>query len=127
MFNQVLGDINAGKDMTGAQSVVALFNAIGLSATPLKGMGMRINSNTVAEHVGARGLGQSLYQKFLGLKNGDIITPQQVKDYATIAMQARHDAYVNKSMKLAARELIRRFFCLAEMAEKWTPTPRRFL
>lgn len=96
MFNQVLGDINAGKDMTGAQSVVALFNAIGLSATPLKGMGMRINSNTVAEHVGARGLGQSLYQRFLGLKNGDIITPQQVKDYATIAMQARHDAYVNK-------------------------------
>jgi hypothetical protein len=96
MFNQVLNDVNSGKDMTGAQSVVALFNAIGLSATPLKGMGMRINNNTVEHHVEARGLGQSLYQKFLGLKTGDIITPQQVKDYATIAMQARRDAYVNK-------------------------------
>jgi hypothetical protein len=95
-FQSVLNDINSGKDITGAQSVVALFNAIGISATPLKGMGMRINSNTVQEHVQARGLGQSLYQKFLGLKSGDIITPQQIKDYATIAVGARHDAYVNK-------------------------------
>ncbi|HXE32781.1 MAG TPA: hypothetical protein VN087_02625 [Verrucomicrobiae bacterium] len=95
-FQSVLNDINSGKDITGAQSVVALFNAIGISATPLKGMGMRINSNTVQEHVQARGLGQSLYQKFLGLKSGDLITPQQIKDYATIAVGARHDAYVNK-------------------------------
>ncbi len=56
-FQDVLNDINAGKDMTGAQSVVALFNAIGISATPLKGMGMRINSNTVEEHENARGQG----------------------------------------------------------------------
>jgi hypothetical protein len=96
MFNNVLNDINAGKDVTGAKSVVALFNAIGLSATPLKGMGMRINSNTVQEHIGARGLGQSIYQKLLSLKNGDVITPQQIKDYADIALQARRDAYVNK-------------------------------
>jgi hypothetical protein len=95
-FQDVLNDINAGKDISGAQSVVALFNAIGISATPLKGMGMRINNNTVEEHATARGLGQSLYQKFLNLKNGDIITPQQIKDYAQIAARSRRDAYVNK-------------------------------
>lgn len=95
-FQDVLNDINAGKDITGAQSVVALFNAIGISATPLKGMGMRINNNTVEEHATARGLGESVYQKFLKLKTGDVITPQQIKDYASIAMRSRRDAYVNK-------------------------------
>jgi hypothetical protein len=96
MFQDALADINSGKDLTGAKSVVALFNAIGLSATPLKGMGFRINNNTVAEHANARGLGGSLYQKFLSMKDGDVITPQQVKDYAAIAGTARRDAYVNK-------------------------------
>jgi hypothetical protein len=95
-FQSALSDINSGKDMTGAQSVVTLFNAIGLSATPLKGMGMRINQNTVAEHINARDVGQSLYAKLLGVKDGDIITPQQVKDYASIASQSRQSAYVNK-------------------------------
>jgi hypothetical protein len=95
-FQSALSDINSGKDMTGAQSVVTLFNAIGLSATPLKGMGMRINQNTVAEHINARDVGQGLYVKLLGVKDGDIITPQQVKDYASIASQSRQSAYVNK-------------------------------
>ena len=49
----------------------------------------------IEEHREARGLGESLHAKLLGLKNGDIIT-QQVKDYAEIAMRSRHDAYVNK-------------------------------
>jgi hypothetical protein len=75
---------------------VALFNAIGLSATPLKGMGMRINSNTVQEHIDRLGLPEKVGRYFASLKNGEIITPQQIKDYATIAVQARHDAYVNK-------------------------------
>jgi hypothetical protein len=94
-FNNVLNDINSGKDITGAQSVVTLFNAIGLSATPLKGAGFRINNNTIQEHAEARGLGQSLYQKLLGLKVGDVITPDQIKDYASIAIQARQSQYVN--------------------------------
>jgi hypothetical protein len=94
-FQSILDDINAGKDITGAQSVVGLFNAIGISATPLKGAGFRINSNTITEHAEARGLGESLYQKLLSLKNGDVITPQQLKDYASIASQAREDQYVN--------------------------------
>ena len=95
-FNSVLNDINAGKDITGAQSVVALFNAIGISATPLKGMGMRINSNTVQEHAGAIGVDQRVEKFFQGLKNGEVITPQQIKDYAQIAVDSRKNAYVNK-------------------------------
>lgn len=95
-FQDILNDINSGKGMTGAQSVVALFNAIGISAEPLQGKGFRINHNIVSEHEEARGLGQGLYQKLLKLKDGDVITPQQVKDYAEIAMRSRHDAYVNK-------------------------------
>jgi hypothetical protein len=95
-FQDALSDINSGKDITGAKSVTTLFNAIGLSATPLKGMGMRINQNTVAEHVNARDVGQSLYSKLLKVNDGDVITPQQIKDYASIAAVARQSAYVNK-------------------------------
>jgi hypothetical protein len=94
-FADVLKDIDAGKDITGAQSVTSLFNAIGLSATPLKGMGFRINASTVQEHANARSLGEGLYQKLLSLKSGDIITPQQIKDYASIATQARANAYIS--------------------------------
>jgi hypothetical protein len=96
MFQDALSDVNSGKDITGAKSVTTLFAAIGLSATPLKGMGMRINQNTVAEHIGARDVGQSLYAQLLKVKDGDIITPQQIKDYASIATVARQSAYVNK-------------------------------
>lgn len=95
-FQDVLNDINAGKNISGAASVVALFNAIGISAEPLQGKGFRINNNTVEEHANARGLGEDAYQKFLKLKSGDVITPQQIKDYAQIAMRSRHDAYLNK-------------------------------
>jgi len=94
-FQSVKADLDAGKDMTGAQSVVGLFNAIGISATPLAGKGMRINQNTIEEHVGARGVDQAAYQKLLSLKNGDVITPQQLRDYSTIATQVYRDSYVN--------------------------------
>ena len=93
-FQDVLNDLDAGKPMTGAASVVALFNAIGISAEPLAGKGFRINSNTIQEHEGARGLDQAAYQKLLSLKNGDVITPQQVKDYASIAANVYKNAYV---------------------------------
>ncbi len=94
-FRSFLNDVNAGKDLTGAQSVVALFDSIGLSATPLKGAGFRVNSNVIDEHAQARGWLGSLQQKLLGAKNGDIITPNQLKDYASIATQARQSQYVN--------------------------------
>src|SRR5579884_1482388 len=54
-FQDVLNDINSGKPLTGAQSVVTLFNAIGLSAEPLQGKGFRINHNTVEEHANSIG------------------------------------------------------------------------
>jgi hypothetical protein len=98
-FQDTLNDINSGKDMTGAQSVVGLFNAIGISAAPLAGKGFRINSNTIQEHVGARGLDQAAYQKLLSLKNGDIITPQQIKDYASIAAKVYENSYVNEAVE----------------------------
>lgn len=96
-FQDTLRDINSGKNMTGAQSVVGLFNAIGISAEPLAGKGFRINSNTIEEHIGARGLNQAAYQKLLKLKAGDIITPQQLKDYADIAAQVYENAYVSEA------------------------------
>jgi len=94
-FQQAVNDINAGKDLSGAASVVGLFNAIGISATPLQGKGFRINENTIREHVEARGINQAAYQKLLALKNGDVITPQQLKDYAGIAAGVYRDSYVN--------------------------------
>jgi hypothetical protein len=92
-FGDIIKDIDAGKDMTGAQSVVGLFNAIGISAEPLKGKGFRINNLTVAEHAGARGIKQGIEQKFGKLKTGEIITPGQLKDYASIAEQVRANKY----------------------------------
>lgn len=94
-FASTLNDLAAGKGMTGAQSVVGLFNAIGLSATPLAGRGFRITENTIKTHEQARGWGQALQAKLLNAKAGDVITPQQLRDYADIAIQARHSQYVN--------------------------------
>jgi hypothetical protein len=94
-FQQVINDLNAGKDLTGAASVVALFNAIGISATPLAGKGFRINENTIKEHVDARGVDQAAYQKLLSLKTGATITPQQIRDYAGIATGVYRDTYLN--------------------------------
>jgi hypothetical protein len=101
-FQDTVKQIQDGKGITGADSVVGLFNAIGISATPLAGKGFRINSNTIQEHATARGVDQASYQKLLKLKDGDVITPQQVLDYANIATQAYHNAYVN-----AANEQLR--------------------
>src|SRR5208283_1488428 len=62
-FNSILNDINAGKELTGAASVVALFNAIGISATPLAGKGFRINNNTVEEHANSISMPDNLVKK----------------------------------------------------------------
>ena len=94
-FQDTLKNIQATGEMTGAESVVGLFNAIGISATPLAGKGFRINSNTVEEHQEARGMDQAAYQKLLKVKAGDVITPQQMKDYANIAAGVYHNSYVN--------------------------------
>lgn len=94
-FQSALADINSGKDLTGAESVTSLFNAIGISATPLAGKGFRINSNTIEEHVDARGMDQAAYQKLLKLKSGAVITSQQIRDYAKIATGVYAQSYIN--------------------------------
>ncbi|MGA2358031.1 MAG: hypothetical protein ABSF66_03460 [Terriglobales bacterium] len=94
-FQDTVANIQKTGSMTGAESVVGLFNAIGISATPLAGKGFRINAVTVQEHAEARGLGQAAYQKLLSLKAGDIITPRQLTDYSDIASQVYHHAFVN--------------------------------
>lgn len=102
-FARIQSDIDKNGNMSGAESVVGLFNAIGISASPLKGMGFRINNNTVEEHANATGIGQKLYQKLLSLKSGDVVTPQQLKDYASIATQARESQY-NSAIDEARRQ-----------------------
>jgi hypothetical protein len=94
-FQQAVKDIDSGKPLSGAQSVVQLFNAIGISATPLAGKGFRINENTVKEHVEARGLDQSALQKLEKLETGAVITEKQLKDYAGIATQVYKNSFIN--------------------------------
>lgn len=94
-FADMVKKIDSGQTFTGADSIVGLFNAIGISAEPLKGKGFRINNLTVAEHAGARGIRQAIEQKFGKLQTGEIITPQQLKDYATIASNVRENKYVS--------------------------------
>jgi len=94
-FQQAVKDINSGKPLSGAASVVGLFNAIGISATPLAGKGFRINENTVREHTDARGLDQKALQKLESLETGAVITENQLKDYAGIAAQVYRDSFIN--------------------------------
>lgn len=102
-FQSILSDVNSGKDLTGSQSVVALFDAIGISATPMKGQGFRLNKDVIQEHVEARGVDQRVAQKMGQLRSGEIITPQQIKDYANIAVQARESQY-NSAIDEARRQ-----------------------
>lgn len=93
-FQDGLAAINRG-DWNGAQSVVDLFSAIGLSAAPLAGRGFRVNQNVIAEHEHARGWQGELQAKLLGAQTGAIITPQQLQQYAGIAQQARQNQYIS--------------------------------
>lgn len=93
-FQDILNKVNAGQ-MTGADSVVALFDAVGISATPLAGKGMRINQEVFNEHIGARGAAQALEAKFQKINTGGPITPQQIRDYANIAQNVYENSFVN--------------------------------
>lgn len=100
-FQQALSDINTG-NWTGADSVVALFNAIGLSAAPLAGRGFRVNENTIREHEHARGWEGALQAKLQGVSTGAVITPQQLRDYASIASQARSQQIIATANQMHA-------------------------
>jgi hypothetical protein len=93
-FQSIANDVKAGK-LTGAESVVALLSAVGISAAPLKGNGFRVSKDILTEHKNARGWEQSMQQKFLGAADGDVITPKQILDYSNIAANARTSQYVN--------------------------------
>ncbi len=93
-FQNALSDISKG-NWSGADSVVALFSAIGLSAAPLAGKGFRVSQNVIEEHRTARGWQGALQAKMQGLQTGAVITPQQLKDYAGIAASARTNQYVS--------------------------------
>jgi hypothetical protein len=93
-FQSIANDVRSGK-LTGAESVVALLSAVGISAAPLKGNGFRVSKDILNEHRNARGWEQSMQQKFLGAKDGDVITPKQILDYSGIASNARTSQYVN--------------------------------
>jgi hypothetical protein len=80
--------------MTPADSVVGLLAAIGISATPLAGKGFRINSNIIDEHVGAQQGGPGA-GKLRQLSTGDILSEQQLRDYARIAADVYKQSYLN--------------------------------
>jgi hypothetical protein len=84
--------------LPGADAVVGIFDAIGLSSEPLKGRGFRINSQVVGEHVeGTRNAWTDLGLKLSRLTpdgTGQIVSLQQLKDYQRVMDSARHDAYI---------------------------------
>jgi hypothetical protein len=84
--------------LPGADAVVGIFDAIGLSSAPLKGRGFRINQQIIGEHVtGTRNAWQGMALRLARLTptgTGQIVQLQQLKDYERIMDQARHDAYI---------------------------------
>lgn len=107
----ILADAAAGK-MTGAESVVGLFNAVGISSAPLKGRGFRINSQIVGEHIGARNIYQSMAARLSKLTlngSGELIDAKQMQSYGAILQQARHDLYVTAADEAQRQGLPRDF------------------
>lgn len=110
-MGQILDRARAG-NMTGADSVVGLFNAIGISSAPLKGRGFRINRDIVGEHAGARNIYQTMAANLSALTpngSGEVVTPKQLQDYATIMNQARHDMYVTMAQEADRQGLAKDF------------------
>lgn len=84
--------------LPGADAVVGIFDAVGLSSAPLKGRGFRINNQVLGEHVeGTRNAWQNMAIKLARLTpegTGQIVSLKQLQDYQRIMDQAHHDAYV---------------------------------
>jgi hypothetical protein len=84
--------------LPGADAVVGIFDAVGISSTPLKGRGFRINQSIIGEHVeGTRNAWTGMALRLARLTpegTGQIVSLQQLKDYERIMDAARHDAYV---------------------------------
>ena len=97
-LSNIITNAEKTKKLPGADAVVGIFDAIGISSAPLKGRGFRINSQVVSEHVeGTRNAWQSMALKLSRLTptgTGQIVSLEQLKDYERIMNQARLDAYV---------------------------------
>lgn len=100
-FQNILADIDAGKE-TAPENIAGLFDAIGISATPLAGKGFRIQRNVIDEHIGARGLDQAAIAKLQGMTEGMEITDKQMRGYAKVALDVYKSAFAN-----AAKEQMR--------------------
>lgn len=116
--------------MTGADSVVGLFNAVGISSAPLKGRGFRVNSQVLAEHIGARNVYQTMQTRLSKLTvngSGEVVTPKQLEDYTAILGQARHDLYVNMAQEAERQGLPKDFLPRGNNAPIDVPTAKIFL
>ena len=97
-LSDIINNAEKTKKLPGADAVVGIFDAIGISSAPLKGRGFRINNSVVSEHVeGTRNAWQGMALKLSRLTpdgTGQIVSLEQLKDYERIMDQARQDAYV---------------------------------
>ncbi len=50
-LSDIIANAEKTKKLPGADAVVGIFDAIGISSAPLKGRGFRINNSVVGEHV----------------------------------------------------------------------------
>lgn len=100
-FQEILSRVHAGK-MTGPDAVNALFDAVGISTDPLRGI-MRMSVPVLSEHEEARPIEEDIRQRFNKIfGQGGPITEKQVEDYAQVAMDVVRDSYV-----FAGREAVR--------------------
>jgi hypothetical protein len=107
---QQMNTILGRKDMTGADKVVGLFDAIGISAEPMKGNGFRVNNAVIDEHSTARPLLEDIAQKANKIGgSGGPVTENQLKDYTRLIKEARHDAYLAAANE-AQRQGLKRDF-----------------
>lgn len=95
--------------LTGAASVVGLFNAIGISADSLKGKGFRMSNEITGEHKGARDILSSAAVSAHKLDTGQVVTLKQLQDYNQILGKARHDMYVTAGGEADRQGLVKDF------------------
>lgn len=100
-YNDILGGLRAqaaqGKpiQLSGPEGVAGLFDAVGITSTPLAGKGFRVSPTVVNEHIGARGLQEEITAFADKMATGTPITPGQLEQYAALADKVYQNAYVN--------------------------------
>jgi hypothetical protein len=97
-LTDIITNAEKTKKLPGADAVVGIFDAIGISSAPLKGRGFKISNTVIGEHVeGTRNAWQNLALKLSRLSpagTGQVVSLNQLKDYERIMDAARHDAYL---------------------------------